>query len=328
MRLLAITQSPDDASTRHRLGLHVPHLAAAGVEVRAVEWPRDEEPRRAVVASAADFDAVLVQRRLLPIRHALALRRTARRLAYDFDDAVILRDFAGWYPLPLLDKVVQFAALVSSCDAVTAGNGCLAGLAARFAPRRRIAVVPTVVDADRFAPPGEPREPPTVLGWIGQRSTLPYLQAIAGALSRLARRRPGLTLRCIADAAPGIPGLTVELRRWTLAGEPADLASLDVGLAPLADDPWTRGKCGLRLLQYLAAGVPALASAVGVQAEIASTGAAVSVRRPGDWASALHGLLTDGALRRRISTAGPALVRSRFTPAVWADAVRIAWCGG
>jgi len=331
--LLAITQGPYDASTRYRVEMFRPFLEAAGVTVDAVAWPVAEDERRAVVEAARRYDAVVVQRRLLFLPHVIRLRRAVRRLSFDFDDAVMLADSANGIPVPLLDKCWQFAAMVASCDAVTAGNAHLAGWAGAFADRRRIVVIPTTVDAPVRSHPRSdsslilhPSSFP-VLVWIGQRSTLPYLLSLERPLRALSRRFPGLTLRVIADAAPVIEGVRIELRPWSQATEYADLADATVGLAPLPDDPWTRGKCGLRLLQYLAAGVPAVASPVGTQREIIDAGAAMPARREPEWTEAVARLLADAALRASLIHRGSRLVAERFTAQTQADAVIRAWCG-
>lgn len=329
-RLLAITQAPDDPSTRYRLSIYRPYLQAAGVQVHSVPWPVPEPGRRRLVEAARDFDAVLVQRRLLPCRHVRALRAAARRLVYDFDDSLIYQDSAAGRPWVLLDKLWQFRALLSRCDAVTAGNGFLAELAEAHGARGRIYIVPTVVDPAVYVPLTGARQrlqESRVLGWIGQRSTLPYLEAVREPIQALARRRPGLTLRVIADAAPEMPDVAVEFCRWTAAGEVTELETLDVGLAPLPDDVWTRGKCGLRLLQYLVAGVPAVASPVGTQAAIVRRRAALPACSNHEWVESVGRLLDDAPLRARMVATGRSLVQRVYAPSIWAPRVRAAWCG-
>ena len=117
-------------------------------------------------------------------------------------------------------------------------------------------------------PTPEPAVPPYVLGWIGSRATLPYVEAATVELAAVVTMGNPFRLRIIADATPTMPpGIPVEAGAGSLAGEGAAIDGMHVGIAPLPDDPWTRGKCGLKVLQMLARGRPVVASAVGVQVE-------------------------------------------------------------
>lgn len=331
-RMLAITQSLDDPATRYRLGLYLPALERTGVRVETIPWPLEEPAREALVASANDFDSVVVFRRLLPIAHALRLRAFARRLAYDFDDAVMYRDAFLGRPVLLLDKLWQFRAIVSQADAVTAGNRFLADRAAPFAPKRTIRVVPTVLDPNRYdaskrVATSASSERDFVLGWIGQASTMRYLEGLEQPLARIAGRHPGCRLRVISDRPPQMKRIPIEFCRWSSAREASDLAGIDIGLAPLTDDVWSRGKCGLRMLQYFASGVATVCSPVGVQGDWADEGAAIPARSHAQWHGAIEALISDPANRIRLARQGQQLVRDRFTPKKWEAAVVSAWTG-
>jgi hypothetical protein len=330
LRLLAITQHPSDPSTRYRLGVYLPYLAAAQVDVVAQEWPRYARDRLRLVERAEEYDAVLIQRRLIPHRFARILRARSRWLAYDFDDAVMYRDATTYLPRTLLDKLWQFRFLVAQCDAVTAGNDYLADLASNHCRLDRIHVIPTVLDVSRYDVSSVIRRVvPTapIVGWIGQQSTLTYLERISRPLRQCVQDHPGLMIRCITRRESRMRGCNAEVRPWNAETEVAELCSLDVGLAPLPDDAWTRGKCGLRLLQYLAAGVPTVASPVGMQAEIISRGAALPARREKEWIDSIRRLLSDEVVRRRLIEAGRELIRALYVPDVWWRRVLAAWCG-
>lgn len=329
-RLLMIHQGVDDPATRYRLGMFEPLLAERGVHCEQVAWPKSHPPRWPIIERARDYDGVVVFRRLMRLDHLRALRRSAKRLAFDFDDCVTRRDSSLGIPFPLIDKVIQFRAMIRSADAITAGNEYLHALADRHRPRGPIVTVPTTIDLGRY-PLGQRRRraegTALAIGWIGQKSTWAYLARLRPALVELRRRWPGLMIRCIGDAGARLEGLPLDVRPWSRETEVDDLQSLDIGLAPLADDNWTRGKCGLRLLQYAAAGVPAVASPVGVQGAITQAGGAVPARTESDWVEAVDRLLRDPEERARIGRAGRELVTIGFTPTIWIDAVIRAWCG-
>lgn len=329
-RLLALTQDPDDPATRYRLNLYIPFLRQAGVDVHSVAWPRKEQERLAVLETVSDHDSVIVQRRLIHTRHVKTLRKRARRLAYDFDDAVIYSDRAARRTWLLLDRVWKFRSMILECDAVTAGNAYLADLALRCGARGRIEIVPTVIDMTRYAnrsgnetkPSGDP-----VLGWIGQQSTVAFLRKLRKPLQHLARTHPGLRLRTISNAHPHFPFAVAELRPWSEETEVENLSTIDVGLAPLTENAWSRGKCGLRLLQYLAASVPAVASPVGSQKDITALGAALAATTSSEWIRCIELLLNDASLRKELNSRGRQVLENQYAPAVWVPIVKAAWCG-
>ena len=179
----------------------------------------------------------------------------------------------------------------------------------------------------RYAPAPSATGTAPVVGWIGAHWTLPYLAQLRRPLDALSAEIAGLTVRVIADRAPDLGRTRVELIPWTAETEVQELRRLRVGVAPLPDDVWTRGKCGLRLLQFLAAGVPAVASPVGTQAEIVRAGAALPATSDADWTRALHRLLTEPSAAAELAARGRQLVQEKFSTSSWASSARELWCG-
>jgi Glycosyl transferases group 1 len=327
-RLLAITQEGQDPATRYRIALHLPFLRAKGVDAVATPWPRGEYERGALLERATEFDSVVVQRRLLPRNDWNHLRRNTRLLAYDFDDAVMYRDSYHGHPWLLPDRLVRFRQVISECDAVTAGNKYLADLAFRFGKNARIHQVPTTLLMGSYNPLAHHFPSARIsAGWIGQHTNLPYLEALASPLRELARLNPGFSLVTISDRIPRIEGIALETVLWKAETEAQALAGIDVGLAPLADNTWTRGKCGLRALQFLASGIPSVVSPVGTQQELAEKGGCLAARSEDEWVSAVTQLINDEPLRRSIATQGRKIVEQHFVPARWTEALLSAWCG-
>jgi glycosyltransferase involved in cell wall biosynthesis len=324
-RLLAITQEAYDPAVRYRLGHFIPLLNARGIEVETAEWPKQSAPRWPIIERARQFDAVVVFRRLMPLKHLRALRKSAKYLAFDFDDCVTRRDSALGYPWPLLDKVIQFRAMIGCVDAVTAGNQYLAELARSINRSIPIDIVPTTIDLRNY-PIREAEPVDEIVGWIGQKGTLSYLAKLQPALATLCANHEHLRIRTIGVPLPLLSNVRSEFVSWSSADEVKNLHQLSVGLAPLPDDPWTRGKCGLRLLQYLAAGVPAVAAPVGVQREIIDRGAALPARTMEDWADQVNYLLFNTALREQVSRMGRELVEREFVPLRWIEAILRDWC--
>jgi glycosyltransferase involved in cell wall biosynthesis len=143
---------------------------------------------------------------------------------------------------------------------------------------------------------------------------------------RTLQREQGIRIRVIGDASYRIDGADVESLDWRAASEVRDLSAIDIGVMPMPDDEWSRGKCGLKALQYMALGIPAVISPVGVNCEIADGGAAVLASTQDEWLAALRALIADGELRSRVGAAGRTRVEERYSVAaaapLWERALR------
>ena len=318
-RVLVITIDPAEAAFRLRLGILAPLLAADGYTFEYHARPRDSGDRRRLLATAGDYDAVVVQRKLLDPGHARLLRRRARRVIFELDDAVMTqrRDVSAWSRWL---KRRRFRATAAVADHVVAGNEYLAE---QFrALGRPATVLPTVVDPDHYTVKRHaPADRPTLV-WIGSASTLPYLRQWMPQLEAAARRVPGLRLLTIANDTVASGVLPVEHVPWTEAGEAAALARGDIGIAPTPDDRWTAGKSGFKIVQYMAAGLPTVASPVGANAEIVRDGVTgLLPATPDDWPDALARLAGDVALRTSLGIAARQAVLADYT----LDRARTVW---
>ena len=289
-------------STRIRLVQMAPHLEARGWACRVVGYPRDAAARRAFAAAAEAGDVALLHRARPSPREAAWWRELPIRRVYDFDDAVMRgrrRGIAGFFVRRR--RAAGFARAIACADAATPGNAFLA----KHCGSLPHAIIPSAVPLDVAR--HEPREDATPfrVGWVGRSSNLRYVRAIAPTLAAVARRT-ALEVVCVSDAALGLPGCTVTNLRWSADLEASHIASFDVGIMPLdPDDLWSRGKCAYKLLQYMAAGVPALGSAVGMNAELIREGEnGLLARDLGDWERQLTHLAGDAERRRRLGEAG------------------------
>lgn len=270
------------------------------------------------------FDGVVVLREALLVGGAWLERRLAARgvpLVYDFDDAIWRHDVEGrsramtWLRAPW-----KVAAICRAARLVTVGNEYLAGFARQHAAT--VAVVPTSIDVDRYPEiPPPPAGAPFTVVWSGSHSTLPMLDALRPALERVARQIP-LRLRVVCDVAPEPLGHgEVEFVRWRAASEAADLAPAHVGLMPLPDTPFARGKCGCKALQYMAIGRPAVVSPVGVNRDIVRDGDNGRwATTPEEWERALLQLAADPSARDRMGRAARQTVQAGYSARASADA--------
>ena len=265
------------------------------------------------------YDAAYVYREAALGRPTWIERAVARRLpiVYDFDDAIYLpAASAANARLGFLKDPGKAEKLCRLAAHVTVGNEHLAGFARRHASQ--VTVVPSTIDTEQYVPPG-PRPAPArlVIGWTGSATTLPYLEAILPALRRL-KARTDFELRVIGghldDAALAIRNVP-----WSAATEVADLRPIDVGLMPLADDEWTRGKCGMKALQYMALGIPPVVSPVGVNTTIVRHGVNGMLATTDDeWVARLEELGRNPALRARLGGEARRTVETEFSAAVHA----------
>ena len=313
--VLALVESAAHVCCRYRVAAFAPALAAAGFPVTVAPLPRSLLARLKLLASAGRFDAVILQRKLLSLPEVLLLRRAARRLVFDFDDAVWLRDSYSPKGFGHARRRRRFRAVVSRCDAVTAGNRFLAEEAAKLNPA--VHVIPTCVDpaayplAEHSRPVGTAR-----LVWVGSGSTLQGLERNADMLNAVGRAVPGARLAVVCDRFPHFHSLPVDAVPWRADTEVVELAASDIGIGWVPDDPWSRGKCGLKLLQYLAAGLAAVANPVGVQADIithAETG--LLATSEAEWVAAVRTLADDPELRRSLGRAGRGRVEREYSVA-------------
>jgi glycosyltransferase involved in cell wall biosynthesis len=161
------------------------------------------------------------------------------------------------------------------------------------------------------------------LGWLGTEGNLPFLELVRPALVELRERGRSFELEVISGATPHWPELSVKHVPWSLEGAAPALAELDIGLAPLPDTLWTRGKCGFKVIEYMASGLPVVASPVGAAREIVVHGETGFLAGDvGAWVDHLDSLLIDAALRRRLGGAGRRRVQERYCTDVAVSALR------
>jgi glycosyltransferase involved in cell wall biosynthesis len=314
--VLALAGRLDSATFRYRVGQFIEPLKSLGVAVEARALPRRRGRRKGVLSEVAGFDVVWLLRQALAGLEMRELRQRARRLVFDLDDAVWMRDSHRLVRFSTKRRF-RFGRAARCADLILAGNDFLADQVGRF--NTAVQVMPTCVEVQRYCPRPE-HDPRDVLDlvWIGQASTLGYLGGILSALEAFAVRRPA-RLRVIADAFPRSRRIEIVPVRWSSETEAQELAAADIGLAPLTDDEWAQGKCGLKVLQYMAAGLPVVASPVGVQvAMIGRNERGRLAASPDEWVAHLTALADDPTERRRCGRAGRVFVERHYSASDWA----------
>jgi glycosyltransferase involved in cell wall biosynthesis len=237
-----------------------------------------------------------------------------KRIPYvvDYDDAAFHRYDLHWAALVRwvlgrkIDRIMKQAALV------VAGNSYLASRA-RQAGAPRIEILPTVVDASRYPIPTAKRNEDFVIGWIGSQSTTRYLLPLL-EVWRQALTWEGTSLRLVGSGKLNLSGVAADIVDWSESSEVQAVQSFSVGIMPLEDDPWTRGKCGYKLIQYMACGLPVVASPVGVNCEIVEHGSnGYLAANEVEWLSALGRLRSEPQLSEEFGRAGRKRVESVYS---------------
>jgi glycosyltransferase involved in cell wall biosynthesis len=300
MKLLVLSNNPDRASFRQRIGVYLPRLNAAGMACVVEKFPEGYFARWKLFSRAGEFDAVLLHKKTLNFWDAKILRKHAHKIIYDFDDAVM---FSPRKPNTLHSSHRRlFNRTVQLADCVIAGNAWLAEQARPFC--RDVHILPTGLDIKKYDIPKPASDGKIRLVWIGSRATLGYLRTLAPALEQIGQHYPNVVLRIICDTFLDVSKMPVEKHLWSLATEAKDLTACDIGLCPLPDDPFTRGKCGFKILQYFAAGLPAVVSPVGVNVDFVRPGfTGFTAQTKQEWVDTLKKIIENPDLRKTMGQA-------------------------
>lgn len=317
MRIAALVESPHHVCCRYRLRAFQNELARGGHSLELRSLPTTWYGKFCIGADLGTFDAVVLQRRLLPGWQLRLLRRSVQRLIFDFDDAIFGRDSYSSRGFESPRRWRRFAAIVRSCDAVIAGNDWLREQALKAEPLSPVHVIPTCVDPGLYPKSlhhdadGQAR-----LVWVGSHSTIRSLERIRPTLNALGRKVPNLCLRLICDRSLRFESLKVEDFPWDSLTESIAISGGDIGMSWAPDDQWSRGKCGLKVLQYMAAGLPVIANPVGVHITMIEPNVTgFLVETEAEWIEAVNRLAGDRDLRRRMGAAGRVRIEREFSVA-------------
>jgi glycosyltransferase involved in cell wall biosynthesis len=341
-RIVAIATNPlDGASTRFRVLQWEGALARAGFDLYFEPFYSNEASRliysanrslakvphlargflrrcRTLMRLEESADLLFIHRETFPLGWPMLLRYVSRfpgAVVYDYDDAMFLpqRRGRGWMERFERIGLRTPGRLMAMSDVVLAGNPFLADYARSRAPE--VVLLPTCIDTDRFTPAAN-RETPArpVLAWIGSHTTSKYLVSLLPALERVAAVAP-FDLHVVGcPARLEARGVSIVQREWSLDREVVDFQQCDIGVYPLSSDDWSQGKSGFKAIQFMACGIPVVASAVGVTTQIIDDGRNGFLARTVDeWVDRLVMLLSDATRRRAIGAEGRRTIETRYS---------------
>jgi glycosyltransferase involved in cell wall biosynthesis len=313
MRVLCIVEHGDAPSIRLRLKDCLPAYERLGIETTILATQRSKMSAQIRILRAARRHDVVVLFKTIGFSslELAILRRINPRVIFDFDDAVMFREQK--YEKPLTGRNFEkFRRTMAMCSTAVAGNSFLSSFAEACGVKTTI--LPTSIDLTRYRVKEQEATDGLTIGWVGLSDGLRYLRHIQPVFRRLSEKFPGLRLKVISDKPLELDGVRIQNETWRMETEQEHLRSFDIGIMPLWDSVWTRGKCGYKILQYMAVGTAVVASDVGVNGEIISSGQnGFLARTEDDWVSSIGTLLENSAQRRAFGMRGRELIEQKFS---------------
>jgi len=302
MKILFLVQGLDVAASRYRVLQYLPYLKEHGVQATVLPFQKGFLKKLKLFKSAAQYDILFIQRKRFPVLWLKYIRKNARRIVYDFDDSVMYRNSKAANP-ESNTRVKKFKNMVNASDYVLAGNEYLQKHTTPYT--QNVTIMPSPIDMSLYPQKKYPEWSNITLGWIGATGSIHYLEKMKPVFEALGKKYEDLKLKIICDTFFDCDNITVEKKLWSAQEEVADIQSLDIGLMPLMDDPWSHGKCGLKILQCLATGVPVVCSPAGINREIVEDGVhGFWANTQEEWVEKLEILINDSDLRRKMGMAG------------------------
>lgn len=338
MRILFITPYPSEgASNRYRVEQYLPYLREENIIYCVSPFVSSEFygviykdghilkkvyyflgaflKRTLDIIKLYKYDIVFIHREACPFGPPLfewLIYRLGKPIIFDFDDAIFLENFN---PANSFYRFLKFPSkikhIIGMSKAVIAANGFLKEYAEKF--NKNVCVIPTCVDTEKFITL-EKNNSPLVIGWIGSPTTAPYLRIIYGVMQKLSRKYDFIFKIVGAGKDIDIPGVKIENRAWNLKKEIEDFQSLDIGIYPMPDNSWTRGKAGFKAIQYMSIGVPVVASPVGIVRKIIENDTnGFLADSEEEWIEKISRLIEDVELRKKTGLNGRKTVEENFS---------------
>lgn len=313
VKILCLTPRLDRPSTKYRILQYQPYLNSAGIETSMCVIPKGAKILE-VLHSANKYSGIFIQKKLLSRVEQWYLKKRAKRIIYDFDDAIM---YTKKNHSEDSRRYKRFNCMMSNADVVIAGNKYLADIACAD-HSGRVVVIPTVIDISKY-PLHARNDYSVTVGWIGTRSTQGYLKITEPVFDRLVNKYPLVKIKIVSDKKPEFCNNNkIIWERWDQDKEIEQLLSFDIGIMPLIEDPWTKGKCGFKIIQYMAVGVPTVCSAVGANKEIVTNEVnGLYANSVEDWEKNISRLIEDKELYKKLAVAGRKTVEEKYNLAYW-----------
>jgi hypothetical protein len=298
-------------STRFRVLQNIPELEALNFNGTVREIPRSIGSRLSLINMLSSYDIVFLQRKLFQWWFLRYIRFKSRLLIYDFDDALMFRDSNAPH-FHSGSRLKRFRHTLKYADLVISGNQYLKDLSLPFA--KKVSVISTGIDTDAYFQKRVPNPFSSItIGWIGSKPNLIYLKQLAEPINALYGATPNFRFKIVCDDFIQGFECPVENKLWKREDEVGDIQSFDIGVFPLPDDRWTKGKCAMKLLQYMSCAVPSVSSANDVTSAIVKDGwNGFLASNTSQWIEKLKFLIENPDKRTAIGTEGRKSIAGSF----------------
>lgn len=307
-RILFITKGAHAPSSRYRALDYFDLFSNNNWIAVHVADDRSIFGRITIFKESLKADYVVIVRRTLSWWMIKTIRMLSKQLIFDFDDAIFQKSDGSHSPT----RARRFSAIIKCVDQVWAGNSYLAAKAEEYCDS--VTILPTSIAESKYDV-STPKPTDSIdLVWIGSSSTRKHLETIMPILEKSALHMPNLRLKIIADFTIQSPLLNIVEIPWSAKTEVAEISSAHIGIAPLPDNAFTRGKCGLKVLQYMASSLPVISSPTGVNRDLVThetTGYLAG--SPEEWIEAIEQLAESPELRESMGQAGRESFQNSFT---------------
>ena len=319
MRIIFLTHSSDQGH-RFRVEQYFPYLIAHQVEPKWQPLSGSWRDRLILYRQLPSFNGVCIQRRLLSPFEFYWIRKKSSKVLFDLDDAIMYRSSSSPRPHSL-SRWLKFRWMVKGSDAMTVGNQFLKNEVLKVDRQKKVFVIPTCIDTNLY--PKKKRisnRQEIILGWIGTKGNLKYLKKLEPVFEIIRQRFPQAKLKIVSNDFYDSSHLSTVKKPWKLEEENEDLISFDIGLMPLNDDLWSRGKCGLKIIQYLSVGVPAICTPVGINSDIIKDGEnGFWATNDQEWVDRLTTLIQNQELRYQMGLKGIETVEREYSLGVTSE---------
>ncbi len=313
MKIIFLTHKSNQGH-RFRVEQYFPFLRMNHIDPVWQPLPDSITERFTIYKRLKDFDFVCFQRRLISPLEFFWVRRRSRRIIFDLDDAVMYRSSSSRTPYSF-SRLIKFRYMVRGSDLVIAGNQFLKKEVLKIDPEKKVFMIPTPIDINLYPKKKEIyNSPEIILGWIGTKGNLRYLELLNPIFKILVNMFSNLKLKVVSNGIFESSYIPVINKTWKLEDENDDLISFDIGLMPLHNDLWSRGKCGLKIVQYLSVGLPVVCTPVGINQDIIKHGEnGFWATNEKEWVEYLSTLIQNPELRKSMGIQGINTVRKDYS---------------
>ena len=325
MRVLFFIQGFTVAASRYRVLQYLPFLKEAGIDADVVEFPKSLRDWVRYLKPARQADLVFLQRKRPPLVILMLLKGMGKKIVYDFDDAIMFKNSLSANPYSLRRRL-SFRRMVHFADLVIAGNEFLRSEAMKYSSH--VQVLPTPIDIERYGQKHYGARDTIHIGWIGDHGSIHYMESYKEVWEELGRRFKNVSLAIICDVFIETQDIPLVRRVWSSEKEVEYLQDLDIGVMPLFDDLWSRGKCGFKIIQYMGVGLPVVCTPVGINRDAVEPGTnGFWAETMAEWIEKLTLLVENAKLREKMGTAGRKRMLERYTVQACAPRM-IEWLNG